>query len=96
MTNLDSVLKSRDITLHTKVHIVKAMDFPVVMNRCENWKIKNKPNRQSNLLRKKSGAEGIKLPYFKLSSSHLDNTVLAQKQKYRPTEQDRKPGNKST
>ena len=40
MTNLDSVLKSRDITLPTKVHIVKAMDFPVVMNRCENWKIK--------------------------------------------------------
>ena len=40
MTNLDSILKSRDITLPTKVHIVKAMGFPVVMNRCENWKIK--------------------------------------------------------
>ena len=40
MTNLDNVLKSRDIALPTKVHIVKAMDFPVVMNRCENWKIK--------------------------------------------------------
>ena len=36
MTNLDSVLKSRDITLPTKVHIVKAMAFPVVMYRCEN------------------------------------------------------------
>ena len=37
MTNLDSVLKSRDITLPTKVHLVKAMVFPVVMYGCENW-----------------------------------------------------------
>ena len=36
MTKLDSILKSRDITLLTKVHIVKAMDFPVVMSRCES------------------------------------------------------------
>ena len=40
MTNLDSILKSRDITLSTKVHLVKAMVFPVVMYRCENWPIK--------------------------------------------------------
>ena len=40
MTNLDSVLKSRDITLPTKVHLVKAMVFPVVMYGCENWSIK--------------------------------------------------------
>ena len=40
MTKLDSVLKSRDITLQTKVHIVKAMVFPVVMYRCESWTIK--------------------------------------------------------
>ena len=40
MTNLDSILKSRDITLLTKVHIVKAMVFPVVMYRCESWTIK--------------------------------------------------------
>ena len=37
MTNLDSVLKSRDITLLTKVHIVKAIVFPVVMHECESW-----------------------------------------------------------
>ena len=42
MTNLDSVLKSRDITLPTKVHIVKAMVFPVVMYGCESWTIKKK------------------------------------------------------
>ena len=40
MTNLDSILKSRDITLPTKVRLVKAMVFPVVMYRCENWTIK--------------------------------------------------------
>ena len=40
MTNLDSTLKSRDITLLTKVHLVKAMVFPVVMLGCENWTIK--------------------------------------------------------
>ena len=40
MTNLDSVLKSKDITLLTKVHVVKPMVFPVVMYRCENWTIK--------------------------------------------------------
>ena len=40
MTNLDSILKSRDITLLTKVHLVKAMVFPVVMYGCENWTVK--------------------------------------------------------
>ena len=40
MTNLDSILKSRDITLPTKVHLIKAMVFPVVMYGCENWTIK--------------------------------------------------------
>ena len=40
MTNLDSILKSRDITLPTKVHIVKTMAFPVVMYKCESWTIK--------------------------------------------------------
>ena len=40
MTNLDSLLKSRDITLLTKIHIAKAMVFPVVMYGCESWTIK--------------------------------------------------------
>ena len=44
MTKLDCVLKSRDITLLTKVHIVKAMAFPIVINRCESWTI-NKAER---------------------------------------------------
>ena len=46
MTNLDNVLKSRDVTLPTKVHLVKAMVFPVVMYGCESWTIK-KAERQS-------------------------------------------------
>ena len=40
MTNLDSIIKSRDITLSTMVHLVKAMVFPVVMYGCESWTIK--------------------------------------------------------
>ena len=40
MTNLNSILKSRDITLPTKVHLVKAMVFPVVMYGCESWSVK--------------------------------------------------------
>ena len=46
MTNLDSILKSRDITLLTKVHRVKAMVFPVVMYGCESWTIKEAEHRR--------------------------------------------------
>ena len=46
MTNLDSILKSRDITLSTKVHLVKAMVFPVVMYGCESWTIKKADHRR--------------------------------------------------
>ena len=46
MTNLDSILKSRDITLSTKVHLVKAMVFPVVMYGCESWTIKKAEHRR--------------------------------------------------
>ena len=46
MTNLDSILKSRDITLPTKIHLVKAMVFPVVMYGCESWTIKKAEHRR--------------------------------------------------
>ena len=46
MTNLDSILKSKDITLSTKVYLVKAMVFPVVMNGCESWTIKKAERRR--------------------------------------------------
>ena len=46
MTNLDSILKSRDITLYTKVHLVKAMFFPVVMYGCDSWTVKKTEHRR--------------------------------------------------
>ena len=46
MTNLDSILKSRDITVPTKVHLVKAIVFPVVMYECESWTIKKAEHRR--------------------------------------------------
>ena len=46
MANLDSILKSRDITLMTKVHLVKAMVFPVVIYGCESWTIKEAEHRR--------------------------------------------------
>ena len=48
MANLDSILKSRDITLPTKFHIIKAMVFPVVMYRCESWTIKKSKHRRTD------------------------------------------------
>ena len=50
MTNLDSIFKSRDITLPTKVHLVKAMVFPVVMYGCESWTVKKAEHRRINAL----------------------------------------------
>ena len=51
MTNLDRVLKSRDITLSTKVHLAKAMVFPVVMYGCERWTIKKLSTEELMLLK---------------------------------------------
>ena len=48
MTNLDSIFKSRDITLPTKVHLVKAMAFPVVMYRCESWTVKEAEHQRTD------------------------------------------------
>ena len=50
MTNLDSILKSRDVTLLTKVHLVKAMVFPIVMYRCESWTIKKAESQRIDAL----------------------------------------------
>ena len=48
MTNIDSILKSRDITLLTKVHLVKAMIFPIVIYGCESWTIKKDKHRRTD------------------------------------------------
>ena len=51
MTNLDSILKSRDITLLTKIHLVKAMVFPIVMYGCESWTIKKAERQKIDTLK---------------------------------------------
>ena len=50
MTNLDSIFKSRDVTLLTKVHLVKAIVFPVVMYGCESWTMKKAEHRRIDAL----------------------------------------------
>ena len=50
MSNLDSILKSRDITLPTKVHLVKAMAFPVVIYGCESWTVKKAESKKLMIL----------------------------------------------
>ena len=57
MTNLDSILKSRDISLWTKDHIVKAMVFPVVMHRCESWTIKKSDPQRTDAFELWSGKD---------------------------------------
>ena len=57
MTNLDSILKSRDITLLTKVHILKTMAFPVVMYRCETWTVKRLSTEELMLLNYGAGED---------------------------------------
>ena len=57
MTNLDSILKSRDITLLIKVHIVKAMVFPVVMKGCERWTIKKTEHQRTDAFKLSVGKD---------------------------------------
>ena len=59
MTNLDSILKSRDITLPTKVHLIKAMVFPVVTYGCESWIVKKAEHRRIDSLQKTLMLGGI-------------------------------------
>ena len=63
MTNLDSVLKSRDITLPTNVHIVKAMVFPVVMYSCESWTTKKKECQRIDALKMWCWKRLLKVPW---------------------------------
>ena len=62
MTNLDSILKSRDITLPTKVHIVKATVFPVVMYGCESWTVKKAEHRRIDAFELGVG-EDLRVPW---------------------------------
>ena len=63
MTNLDSILKSRDISLLTKIHIVKAMVFPVVTYRCESWTIKKAERRRIDAFELWSWRRLLRVPW---------------------------------
>ena len=64
MTNLDSILKTRDITLSTKVHLVKAMVFPVVMYRCESWTIKKSEHQRIDAFELWYWRGFLRVPWF--------------------------------
>ena len=69
MTNLDSILKSRDITLPTKVHLVKAMVFPVVMYGCESWTIKKIEHQRIDALKLWCWRRLLRIPWTARRSS---------------------------
>ena len=69
MTNLDSILKSRDITLQTKVHLVKAMVFPVVMYGCESWTIKKAECQKTDAFELWCWRRLLKVPWTARSSN---------------------------
>ena len=63
ITNLDSILKSRDITLPTKVHLVKAMVFPVVMYGCESWTVKKAEHRRIDAFERWCWRRPLRVPW---------------------------------
>ena len=71
MTNLDSILKSGDITLPTKVHLVKAMVFPVVMYGCESWTIKKAEHRRIHALELWCWRRLLRVPWTARRSNQL-------------------------
>ena len=78
MTNLDSILKSRDITLSTKVHLVKAMVFPVVMYGCESWTVKKAEHQRIDAFELWCWRRLLKVPWIakKSNQSILKETSL--------------------
>ena len=70
MTNLDSILKSRDIAMPTKIHLVKAMVFPVVMYRCESWTIKEAEHQRINAFELWHWRRLLRVPWTPRISSH--------------------------
>ena len=75
MTNLDRVLNSRDITLLTKVCIVKAMVFPVIMYRCESWTIKKAESRKIDAFELWCWRRLLRLPWTARRSKLLDQIL---------------------
>ena len=72
ITNLDSIFNSRDITLSTKVHLVKAMVFPVVMYGCESWTVKKAERRSLMLLNCGAGEDPFPLDCKEIQPVHSE------------------------
>jgi len=70
MTNLDSILKSRDITLPTKIHLVKAMVFPVIMYGCESWAIRKAEQRRTDAFELWCWRRLLRVPWTARRSNH--------------------------
>ena len=70
MTNLDSILKSSDVTLPTKVHLVKAMVFPVVMYGCESWTIKKAEHPRTDAFELWCWRRLLRVPWAARQSNH--------------------------
>ena len=73
MTNLDSIFKSRDITLSTKVHLVKAMVFPVVMYGCESWTVKKAECQRIDVFELWCWRRPLRVPW---TASRSNQTIL--------------------
>ena len=71
MTNLDSILKSRDVTLPTRVHLVKAMVFPVVIYRCESWTIKKAECRRIDAFELWCWRRHLRVPWMARRSNQI-------------------------
>ena len=69
MTNLDSILKSRDITLPAKLHLVKAVDFPVIMHGCESWTIKKAERQRIDAFELGCWRRFLRVPWTAMSSN---------------------------
>ena len=77
MTNLDSILRSRDITLPTKVHIVKAVVFPVVMYGCESWTIKKAEHQRNDAFKLWCWKRLLRVPQ---TAKRLNQSILKENQ----------------
>ena len=73
MTNLDSILKSRDTTLPTKVHLIKAMVFPVVMYGCESWTVKKAQGRRTDAFELWCWRRVLRVPW---TARRFDHAIL--------------------
>ena len=79
MTNLDSILKSRDITLLTKVHLVKAMVFPVVKHGCESWTVKKAEHRRIDAFELQCWRRLLRVPWItKISNQSIIKEIISE------------------